>query len=87
MFGHGLMNDSKKLPVIDYTIIVSTEKFVDCFGAALFYDHGLAIVDCTHTNEQGIISNYFYYLDLTNHTVTKKVENPLYLPYTQINKR
>lgn len=33
------------------------------------------------------MDNYFYYIDLTSHTVTKQVKNPMYVKYTQITKR
>lgn len=31
-------------------MIVTTDKSIECFDAALFLDHGLAIVDCLRYN-------------------------------------
>jgi hypothetical protein len=46
IFSYGRIQDEFHVPKLDFTVIVSNEKNVKCFGAALLLDFGLAIVDC-----------------------------------------
>lgn len=89
MLSYGIIRDKNYLPEVNSTAIVTTDKDVTCFDAALFMDHGLAVVDCAKKSG-GIFStyrNYFYIIDLTNHSVKKMVENDLYVNYKTITKR
>lgn len=57
-------------------MIVTMDKNVKCFDAALFLDYGLAIVDCLKVNASNSdepFINIFFYLDLTGHKVTKVI--------------
>ena len=57
-------------------MIVTTDKSIECFDAALFLDHGIAIVDClryNHISAETPFTNIFFYIDLTGHKVTKIV--------------
>ncbi len=70
-FAYGNITDKRVLPHIHTTKIVTTDKNVKCFDAALFLDHGIAIVDCLRVNVNNLdepFTNLFFYLDLTNHT-------------------
>jgi len=54
-------------------MIVTSDKNVKCFDAALFLDHGMAIIDCLRINQNPSepFTNIFFYIDLTGHTVTR----------------
>lgn len=68
---------------------MTSDPNVKCFGAALLLDYGLAIIDCLqpiiHTSAS--LQNFFYYVDLTTHNVTRQVKNSMYVKYTNITKR
>jgi hypothetical protein len=89
MLSYGVFVDNKRLPVINSTTIVTTDKDVVCFDAALFLDHGLAVVDCAKKTGSlfNAYRNYFYIIDLTTHTLKKIVENDLFVSYRSITKR
>ncbi len=89
MLSYGVFVDDKRLPVVNSTTIVTTDKDVVCFDAALFLDHGLAVVDCAKKTGSLFNSyrNYFYIIDLTTHTLKKVVENDLFVSYRSITKR
>jgi hypothetical protein len=73
MLNYGIIRAKDMLPVTNATVMVSFDKNVVCFDAALFLDHGLAVVDCARTG-QGIFSsyeNYWFIIDLTGHKPTK----------------
>lgn len=46
IFTYGVMRDQTHVPPADFTVIVSSDPNVKCFGAALLLDYGLAIIDC-----------------------------------------
>jgi len=55
----------------------------------MFLDHGLAVVDCVRKDTK-IFSTYhniFYIVDFTDHTIRKKVENDLFVGFTNITRR
>ena len=60
-----------------------------CFDAALFLEHGLAIVDCAKTGGKVFSSytNYFYIVDLTDHTIKKKIQNEIFASFSEITRR
>jgi hypothetical protein len=71
-------------------MVVTTDKNVKCFDAALFLDYGLAIVDCLRININNMdepFTNIFFYLDLTGHTVTKIIQNDVYADFKTVTKR
>lgn len=41
------------------------------------------------TINQGVVDlqNLFYYIDLTSGNITKKVKNPMYVPYKAVTQR
>lgn len=43
---YGIIREKNRLPDINSTVTVTTDSSVSCFDAALFLDHGLAVVDC-----------------------------------------
>ena len=49
-FTYGMIGDKTSLPTMNTTMIVTSDKSVRCFDAALFMDYGLAIVDCIRIN-------------------------------------
>jgi len=49
-FTYGVITDKSSLPQFNVTNIVTTDKNVQCFDAALFLDYGIAIVDCLRVN-------------------------------------
>ncbi len=49
-FTYGVISDKNSLPQFNTTMIVTTDKNVQCFDAALFLDYGLAVVDCLRVN-------------------------------------
>lgn len=54
----------------------------------MLLDYGLAIVDCAKKQKESVLyDNYFVYIDLTTHNVTKTVKNPVYVKYSSITKR
>lgn len=75
MLTYGILKDKTSLPVTNSTAIVTTDKDVSCFDAALFLDHGLAIVDCAKKTGTLFNSyrNYWYIIDLTTHVLKKVV--------------
>jgi hypothetical protein len=89
MLSYGVFVDDKRLPVVNSTTIVTTDKDVVCFDAALFLDHGLAVVDCAKKTGSlfNAYRNYFYIIDLTSHTIKKTLENDLFVSYKSITKR
>lgn len=89
MLSYGIIKDKTTLPQVDSTAIVTTEKDVSCFDAALFLDHGLAIVDCARKTDSlfNAYRNYFYIIDLTTHALKKVVENDLFVSFKSITKR
>jgi len=89
-FSYGTINDKNSLPQFNTTMIVTTDKNVKCFDAALFLDHGLAIVDCLRVNvnnDDQPFTNIFFYLDLTGHTVAKVIQNEVYADFRTVTKR
>lgn len=72
---YGVIRDKGQLPDISSTVTVTSDKNVVCFDAALFMDHGLAIVDCavTGTSVFSSYKNVFYVIDLTDHSLKKVV--------------
>lgn len=89
MLSYGIIRDKGSLPVVNSTAIVTTDKNIVCFDAALFMDHGLAIVDCAKTGSS-IFSKYtnlFYVIDLTDHSVKKIIPNDLYISFSSITRR
>ena len=68
---------------------VTSDPDVTCFDAALFLEHGLAVVDCTKKGEKVFSSyaNYWYILDLTDHTIKKIIKNDIYIGFSKITKR
>ncbi len=89
MISYGIIRDKNQLPAANSTAIVTTDKDVVCFDAALFLDQGLAIVDCAKkgTSIFTTYKNYFYFIDLTNHSVKKIIQNDLYVGFKSITKR
>jgi len=75
MLSYGLIRDKGQLPVVNSTAIVTTDKNIVCFDAALFLDHGLAIVDCAKIGGTlfTTYTNLFYIIDLTDHSLKKVV--------------
>ena len=45
-FTYGSITNINLLPQMNSTIFVTSDKNVKCFDAAIFLDHGIAIVDC-----------------------------------------
>ncbi len=86
---YGIIRDKNRLPEVSSTVIVTTEKDVTCFDAALFMDHGLAVVDCAKKGSTvfSTYTNYWYIIDLTDHSVKKKLVNDLYVGYSSITRR
>lgn len=86
---YGIIRNKNSLPEISSSTIVTTDKDVACFDAALFLDHGLAVVDCAKPSGRlfSTYRNYFYIIDLTTHTVKKIVENDLFVSFSKITKR
>ena len=63
-FTYAIRNESHHIPEFEFTVLISPDKNVRCFGAALFMEYGIAIVDCLH-DKPGIFSkfeNHFYYV-------------------------
>ena len=63
---------------------MTSESDVSCFDAALFLDHGLAVVDCAKKGGKvfSTYTNYWYIVDLTDHTIKKKIQNDMYIGYS-----
>lgn len=77
------------LPEINSTVEISKDPDVNCFDAALFLEHGMAVVDCTKKGGKvfSTYTNYWYIADLTNHSIKKIIKNDLYIGFTSISKR
>lgn len=72
---YGILRENGSLPEVNSTAVVTVDKDVACFDAALFLDHGLAVIDCAKKSG-GLFNsyrNYFYIIDLTSHTLKKLV--------------
>ena len=65
---YGIIRSKDRLPETSSSVIVSSDKNVICFDAALFLDHGLAVVDCVKTGQSFFskYTNYWFIIDLTN---------------------
>ena len=89
MLSYGIITDKYRLPDINSTAVVTEEADVVCFDASLFLDHGLAVVDCAKVGSKVFTTytNYWYIIDLTDHTVKKKLQNDIYIGFTSITKR
>jgi hypothetical protein len=89
MISYGIIKDKSSLPETNATAIVTTDKDVSCFDAALFLDHGLVIVDCAKKTGSlfNAYRNYWYVIDLTSHTLKKVIENDLFVSFKSITKR
>lgn len=74
-FTFGLIKNESLIPDFSFTTIVTTDKNIKCFGAALLLDYGLAIVDCMKENQdpKNPFQNYFYYIGLASHQITRIV--------------
>jgi hypothetical protein len=46
LFNYGTIKNQTSIPDLDFTVTVTTDKTVKCFGAALLLDYALAIIDC-----------------------------------------
>jgi hypothetical protein len=64
-------------PQLVQSYLVEYEADTYCFDAALFMDHGLAIVDCTDQSQNSSnntgIRNRFIYVDLVTGGIRKTV--------------
>lgn len=49
-FSYGQIKSRGSLPELQTTGIITNEKNVKCYDAALFYDFGVAIIDCARIN-------------------------------------
>ena len=80
---YGVITDKGKLPKINSTVKITSEKDVECFDAALFLEHGLAVVDCAKKGERtfSTYTNYWYIADLTDHSIKKKIKNDLFIGF------
>ena len=90
IFSYGKIKDEYHIPSVDFTVIINDQVLsgAKCFGAAMLLDYGLAIIDCsTRQKESLYYDNYFVYVDLTTHKISKIVKNAMYVKYTEITKR
>jgi hypothetical protein len=74
-FTYGRFKSKNTLPDIENTAVVTSDKNVKCFDAALFLEFGLAIIDCAKIDPNttfSALTNVFYYLDLTSHKVIQQ---------------
>jgi hypothetical protein len=82
----GTIKSQTSVPVLDDPIIVEFSKDTRCFDAAVFLDHGVAVVDCVVSNSSelgfGSLQNKFIYIDLTKRQVSKSVNNEMYVSFT-----
>jgi hypothetical protein len=87
----GTIKSQTSVPVLDDPIIVEFSKDTRCFDAAVFLDHGVAVVDCVVSNSSelgfGSLQNKFIYIDLTKRQVSKSVNNEMYVSFTNMTKR
>jgi hypothetical protein len=44
-----------QVPSLNFSVVLTTDRNVRCFGAALLLDFNLAIVDCVHRNQSAEI--------------------------------
>jgi hypothetical protein len=89
-FAYGQITDKRSLPHFNTSFIVTTDKNVQCFDAALFLDHGIAIIDCLRNNINNLeepFTNLFFYIDLTEHKITKIVQNAVFADFKTVTKR
>lgn len=86
---YGVISDQKKLPKVNATVDVTSDKNVQCFDAALFLDHGLAIIDCVRTDSTLLFSlvNEFYIVDLTTKTLKTIVRSDMFVNFQSITRR
>lgn len=86
---YGIIRDKNRLPDVNSTVTIPTESDEVCFDAALFMDHGLAIVDCAKKGGKifSTYTNNWYIMDLTTHTLKKKVQNDIYIDFQTITRR
>ena len=85
IFSYGIIKDEYHVPSVDFTVIINDQVLpgAKCFGAAMLLDYGVAIVDCAKRQKESLLfDNYFIYIDLTSHKITKLVKNPVYVKYT-----
>ncbi|CAM6004635.1 unnamed protein product [Sphagnum balticum] len=54
---YGIIRNRDQLPDVTSTTIVTNDKNVNCYDAALFLEHGLAIVDCARAASFGHFTN------------------------------
>jgi hypothetical protein len=90
MLTYGIIDKKDRLPSVNSTAIIETDENVTCFDAALFLDHGLAVVDCARKGGKlfSTYTNYWYIVNLASQThEIKKVENDLYIGYRSITRR
>lgn len=86
---YGQIKRDGSLPEINSTVDISKDPALSCFDAVLFMEDGLAVVDCTLKGGKvfSTYTNYWYIVDLTNHSIKKTLKNDLYVGYTEITKR
>jgi hypothetical protein len=89
LLSYGLIRNKGRIPDIHASIPIPLEQDEVCFDAALFLDQGLAIVDCAKKGGKvfSTYTNYWYVVDLTSQTIKKKIQNDLYIGFTDISKR
>jgi len=82
-------NDKGKLPHFNTTVKVTSDNQTYCYDAALFLEHGLAIVDCAKKSKSFFAShdNIFIVVDLVNGKELNRIPNDLFIPFSQINRR
>ena len=85
-FVYGLMQDTHHVPQVDFTLQVTHDSAERCFGGAMFLDYGIAIIDCLRTTDNGL-QNFFVYLDLANHNITKRVDNAMFVRFSEVRQR
>jgi hypothetical protein len=70
-------------------VTITSEPDEVCFDAALFLDLGMAVVDCAKKGGKLFSSytNYWYIMDLTSHTLKKKVSNDIFINFQSITRR
>jgi hypothetical protein len=84
MLTYGILDKKDRLPSVNSTAIIETDENVTCFDAALFLDHGLAVVDCVKKGGKlfSTFTNYWYIVNLASQShEIKKIENDLYVGF------
>lgn len=82
----GVSRAAGEVPDLSYEAVVSNDSSMHCFDAVWFKEQETILVDCAQNSTLGL-RNYFLYLNSTTKAFIGKLQNDMYVPFSNIYHR